>query len=165
MGKYSEKKDYFKRKLQGTEWSMADSPFGLLQVYDPLPNSLRDGLCAVVDMEFLEDIMDMVLYGLVTQVQIVRYFLICFPVRKELQENHNGSRMVIGRSIKPTLARELALDALLTAVWRCRPKNSVIVIRTKGVVLRPGDGCMRFCFKSSQGPCMNGLNLFFASAL
>jgi len=37
------------------------------------------------------------------------------------------SRMVVGWSMKPTLARELALDALLMAVWRRRLGSSVIV--------------------------------------
>jgi putative transposase len=34
------------------------------------------------------------------------------------------SRMVVGWSMKSTLARGLALDALLMAVWRRRPKSS-----------------------------------------
>lgn len=37
------------------------------------------------------------------------------------------SRMIIGWSMKPTLARELVLDALLMAVWRRRPRKDVIV--------------------------------------
>ena len=32
------------------------------------------------------------------------------------------SRIVVGWSVKPTLTRELVLDALLMAVWRRRPK-------------------------------------------
>lgn len=43
------------------------------------------------------------------------------------------SRRVIGWSMKPTLARELALDALLMAVWRRRPKHPVIVHSDQGV--------------------------------
>ena len=37
------------------------------------------------------------------------------------------SRKVVGWSMKPTLARELVLDALVMAVWRRRPKNRVMV--------------------------------------
>ena len=37
------------------------------------------------------------------------------------------SRKVVGWSMKPTLARELVLDALIMAVWRRRPKESVMI--------------------------------------
>lgn len=37
------------------------------------------------------------------------------------------SRKVVGWSMKPSLARELVLDALLMALWRRKPKQSVIV--------------------------------------
>ena len=37
------------------------------------------------------------------------------------------SRKVIGWSMKPTLAKEIVIDALLMAVWRRQPKGSVIV--------------------------------------
>lgn len=42
------------------------------------------------------------------------------------------SRKVIGWSMKPTLARELVLDALLMALLRRRPKQSVIVHSDQG---------------------------------
>lgn len=54
------------------------------------------------------------------------------------------SRRVIGWSMKPTLARELALDALLMAVWRRRPKRPVIVHSDQGVQYGSEDW-MRFC--------------------
>lgn len=54
------------------------------------------------------------------------------------------SRMVIGWSMKPTLARELALDALLMAVWRRRPKEPVIVHSDQGVQYGSEDWA-RFC--------------------
>lgn len=54
------------------------------------------------------------------------------------------SRMVIGWSMKPTLARELALDALLMAIWRRRPKQSVIVHSDQGVQYSSEDWA-RFC--------------------
>lgn len=42
------------------------------------------------------------------------------------------SRMIIGWSMKPTLARELVLDALLMAVWRRKPKDAVVVHSDQG---------------------------------
>jgi transposase InsO family protein len=43
------------------------------------------------------------------------------------------SRAVIGWSMKSTLARELALDALLMAIWRRRPTGEVIIHSDQGV--------------------------------
>ena len=37
------------------------------------------------------------------------------------------ARKVVGWSMKPTLARELVLDALLMAVWRRKPQSGVLV--------------------------------------
>lgn len=37
------------------------------------------------------------------------------------------ARNVVGWSMKPTLSRELALDALMMAVWRRKPDGEVIV--------------------------------------
>jgi putative transposase len=37
------------------------------------------------------------------------------------------SRAVIGWSMKPSLAKELALDALLMAIWRRRPKAPLMI--------------------------------------
>lgn len=37
------------------------------------------------------------------------------------------ARNVVGWSMKPTLSRELALDALMMAVWRRKPDSEVIV--------------------------------------
>lgn len=54
------------------------------------------------------------------------------------------SRMVVGWSMKPTLARELALDALLMAVWRRRPKQTVTVHSDQGVQYGSEDWS-RFC--------------------
>ena len=42
------------------------------------------------------------------------------------------SRKVVGWSMKPTLSRELALDALLMAVWRRKPEQRVIVHSDQG---------------------------------
>ncbi|RUH95624.1 IS3 family transposase [Pseudomonas aeruginosa] len=42
------------------------------------------------------------------------------------------ARKVVGWSMKPTLARELALDALLMALWRREPKARIIVHSDQG---------------------------------
>lgn len=42
------------------------------------------------------------------------------------------ARKVVGWSMKPTLGKELALDALLMAVWRLKPKTKVIVHSDQG---------------------------------
>lgn len=42
------------------------------------------------------------------------------------------ARKFIGWSMKPTMAKELVLDALLIAVWRRRPTESVIVHSDQG---------------------------------
>lgn len=64
------------------------------------------------------------------------------------------SRMVVGWSMKPTLSRELALDALLMAVWRRRPKNSVIVHSDQGSQYG-SDDWMRFCRDHGLVPSMS----------
>lgn len=42
------------------------------------------------------------------------------------------SRKVVGWSMKPSLAKELVLDALVMAVWRRRPRNKVLVHSDQG---------------------------------
>lgn len=42
------------------------------------------------------------------------------------------ARKVVGWSMKPTLAKELALDALLMAVWRRKPEQEVMVHSDQG---------------------------------
>ena len=54
------------------------------------------------------------------------------------------SRAVIGWSMKATLARELALDALLMAIWRRRPKTTVMIHSDQGVQYG-SDDWQRFC--------------------
>ena len=45
------------------------------------------------------------------------------------------ARNVVGCSMKPTLSRELALDALMMAVWRPKPDGEVIVHSDQGLSL------------------------------
>jgi putative transposase len=42
------------------------------------------------------------------------------------------SRRFIGWSMKPMLAKDIILDALLMAVWRRRPNESVIIHSDQG---------------------------------
>lgn len=53
------------------------------------------------------------------------------------------ARKVVGWSMKPSLSRELAIDALLTAVWRRKPAASVIVHSDQGSQYEPPRDCRR----------------------
>jgi putative transposase len=64
------------------------------------------------------------------------------------------SRKVVGWSMKPTLARELALDALLMAVVRRRPQQNVIVHSDQGVQYG-SDDWIRFCAANGLTPSMS----------
>ena len=64
------------------------------------------------------------------------------------------SRMIIGWSMKPTLARELVLDALLMAVWRRKPRKAVIVHSDQGAQYG-SDDWMRFCRDHKLQPSMS----------
>lgn len=54
------------------------------------------------------------------------------------------SRKVVGWSMKPTLAREIVLDALLMAVWRRRPTQRVLIHSDQGSQYS-SDDWLRFC--------------------
>ncbi|WP_203321531.1 IS3 family transposase [Pseudoxanthomonas beigongshangi] len=54
------------------------------------------------------------------------------------------SRAVIGWSMKSSLARELAMDALLMAIWRRRPTSEVVIHSGQGVQYG-SDDWRRFC--------------------
>lgn len=56
------------------------------------------------------------------------------------------SRKVIGWSMKPTLAKDIVLDALLMAVWRRSPNKSVITHSDQGSQYSSGDW-QKFCQK------------------
>lgn len=64
------------------------------------------------------------------------------------------ARKVVGWSMKPTLSRELALDALLMAVWRRKPKNTVIVHSDQGSQYG-SDDWRRFCKAHNLEPSMS----------
>ena len=64
------------------------------------------------------------------------------------------SRKVVGWSMKPTLSRELALDALLMAVWRRKPAEQVIVHSDQGSQYG-SDDFKRFCRKHNLLPSMS----------
>jgi len=64
------------------------------------------------------------------------------------------SRKVVGWSMKPTLARSIVLDAFMMAVWRRRPKQSVIVHSDQGSQYG-SDAWLRFCQANNLEPSMN----------
>ena len=64
------------------------------------------------------------------------------------------ARKVVGWSMKPTLAKELVLDALLMAVWRRRPRDSVIVHSDQGTQYG-SDAWYRFCISHNLKPSMS----------
>jgi putative transposase len=63
------------------------------------------------------------------------------------------SRRVIGWSMKPTLARELVLDALLMALWRRKPQQRVIVHSDQGQY--GSEDWTRFCRANGLDPSMS----------
>jgi putative transposase len=64
------------------------------------------------------------------------------------------SRIVVGWSMKPSLARDLVLDTLLMAVWRRRPKDKVIVHSDQGSQYGSYDW-MGFCREHGLEPSMS----------
>jgi putative transposase len=64
------------------------------------------------------------------------------------------SRMIIGWSMQPTLARDLVLDALLMAVWRRKPRQTVIVHSDQGSQYG-SDDWIRFCKAHKLDPSMS----------
>uniref|UniRef100_UPI0021BF925E IS3 family transposase n=1 Tax=Escherichia coli TaxID=562 RepID=UPI0021BF925E len=57
-------------------------------------------------------------------------------------------------TMKPTLSRELALDALLMAIWRCKPSENVIVHSVQGSQYG-SDDWQRFCRANNLAPGMS----------
>jgi len=64
------------------------------------------------------------------------------------------ARKVVGWSMKPTLAKEVVLDALLMAVWRRRPTEPVIVHSDQGTQYG-SDAWYRFCISHNLKPSMS----------
>ncbi len=64
------------------------------------------------------------------------------------------SRKIIGWSMRPTLHRDLVLDALLMAVWRRKPAQSVIVHSDQGSQYG-SDDWIRFCRAHKLEPSMS----------
>ena len=64
------------------------------------------------------------------------------------------ARKVVGWSMKPTLAKELVLDALLMAIWRRRPIKPVIVHSDQGTQYG-SDAWYRFCVSNNLKPSMS----------
>ncbi len=64
------------------------------------------------------------------------------------------SRKIIGWSMKPTLAKEIVLDALLMAIWRRAPKGEVIIHSDQGSQFS-SDAWNRFCEEHQLIPSMS----------
>ena len=64
------------------------------------------------------------------------------------------SRAVVGWSMKPTIAKELVLDALMMALWRRKPKQEVIVHSDQGSQYG-SDDWKRFCDANKLLPSMS----------
>ncbi|SQC25943.1 integrase catalytic subunit [Klebsiella pneumoniae] len=64
------------------------------------------------------------------------------------------ARNVVGWSMEPTLSRELALDALMMAVWRRKPDGEVIVHSDQGSQYG-SDDWQRFCRANNLAPSMS----------
>lgn len=64
------------------------------------------------------------------------------------------SRIVVGWSMKPTLAREIVLDTLMMAVWRCKPRSRVLVHSDQGSQYG-SDDWRRFCLHHNLEPSMS----------
>ena len=63
------------------------------------------------------------------------------------------ARKIVGWSMKPTLARELVLDAVLMAVWRRRPQNTLI--HSDQGSQHGSDDWLRFCREHHLEPSMS----------
>jgi putative transposase len=64
------------------------------------------------------------------------------------------ARKVVGWSMKPSLSKELALDALLMAVWRRKPAGRVVVHSDQGSQYG-SDDFKRFCYANNLEPSMS----------
>ncbi|WP_338858268.1 IS3 family transposase [Serratia marcescens] len=64
------------------------------------------------------------------------------------------ARNVVGWSMKPSLSRELALDALMMAVWRRKPDGEVIIHSDQGSQYGRDDW-LRFCRANNLAPSMS----------
>jgi putative transposase len=64
------------------------------------------------------------------------------------------ARKIVGWSMKPTLAKELVLDALLMAVWRRSPQERVVVHSDQGSQYG-SDAWLRFCDAHRLDPSMS----------
>lgn len=64
------------------------------------------------------------------------------------------ARKVVGWSMKPTMDREIVLDALMMAVWRRKPKNQVLIHSDQGSQFS-SDDWRRFCAAHNLQPSMS----------
>jgi putative transposase len=64
------------------------------------------------------------------------------------------ARNIVGWSMKPTLTRDIVLDALVMALWRRKPKQRVLVHSDQGSQYG-SDDWLRFCRANNLEPSMS----------
>lgn len=64
------------------------------------------------------------------------------------------SRKVVGWSMKPTMERDIVLDALMMAVWRRKPHHKVLIHSDQGSQYS-SDDWLRFCQHNNLDPSMS----------
>lgn len=64
------------------------------------------------------------------------------------------ARKVVGWSMRPTMDREIVLDALMMAVWRRKPNNQVLIHSDQGSQFS-SDDWRRFCTAHNLQPSMS----------
>jgi len=74
------------------------------------------------------------------------------------------ARRVVGWSMKPTLSKEIVIDALLMAVWRRKPTNPVIVHSDQGSQYG-SDEWGRFCAQHNLVPSMSRRGNYYENAV
>ncbi len=101
-----------------------------------------------VNREFTVDAPDLVW---VTDITYIRTWQGCLYLAVVLDLH---SRAVVGWSMKPTIAKEVVLDALMMAVWRRKPTHEVIVHSDQGSQYG-SDDWKRFCDANKLLPSMS----------
>jgi len=88
--------------------------------------------------------------GWVTEITYIRTWQgwLCLAVVMDLY-----ARRVVGWSMKPTLAREIVIDAILMAVWRRKPRGTLI--HSDQGSQYGSDDWLRFCREHHLEPSMS----------
>lgn len=71
------------------------------------------------------------------------------------------SRQVVGWSMKPRMTSDLALDALLAAVWRSKPQGNVMVHSDQGSQFSSGDWQIYPTREAARQDVFNYIEMFY----